>query len=204
MSAIREGMWCHIEMPVGDLERAKRFYGDVFGWKFQDMPQMSYTLYETRPGGVGGGLWNPPPEVPRNVVNYIYVDEIETAVARVEQAGGRLVNPKMEVPNSGWFALVADPDGNVFGLWKSMRPPAPPPAKRAAKRKARPAAKAKPKAGAKAKAKAKPKPRGKAKAKARAKARAMAKGSRKTKPTPKARAAKARAKKGGKAKARKR
>lgn len=52
---------------------------------------------------------------------------MEPAAGRVEKvqaAGGRLVNPKMEVKGAGWFALVADPDGNVFGIWKSATKPA--------------------------------------------------------------------------------
>ncbi len=40
------GSFVHIDLPATDLARAKRFYGEVFGWKFQDVPDMNYTLFE--------------------------------------------------------------------------------------------------------------------------------------------------------------
>ncbi len=137
---MKAGDWCHVELPITDLERSKRFYGEIFGWQF--MTHGDYTLYSTPGGreGVGGGLFHPPPGVPRAIVDYVLVDEIEPVVAKVEARGGRLINPKMEVHGAGWFALVADPDGNVFGIWKSASSTPPPkakakPAKKKAKRK---------------------------------------------------------------------
>lgn len=144
MAGSREGAWCHIEIPSAQPESAKRFYGNVFGWTFTDVPALNYTLYSAGEGEIGGGLWNPAAGVPRQIVNYVNVSDIEATVAKVEQYGGKLVNPKMEVPNAGWFALVADPDGNVVGLWKNLKPPAAPAKSKAkpAKRKAKPAKKA--------------------------------------------------------------
>lgn len=52
------GSFVHIDPPATDLARAKRFYGQVFGWKFQDMPDMNYTLFEA-PMGPGGGFRTP-------------------------------------------------------------------------------------------------------------------------------------------------
>ena len=119
MAGNKQGAWCHIEIPTAQVEVAKKFYGTVFGWKFRDMPEMSYTLFDTGKGNVGGGLWNPPAGVPRSITNYIFVDSVDAMVARVQEHGGKLVNPKMQVPGAGWFALVADPDGNVIGLWQN-------------------------------------------------------------------------------------
>ena len=136
MAGMKSGAWCHVEIPTAAIENAKRFYGSCFGWKFTDIPQLSYTLYDAGEGEVGGGLWNPAAGVPRQIVNYISVENIESAVARVEANGGKLVNPKMEVPNSGWFVLIADPDGNTIGLWQNMKKPAAAPKKKAAAKKA--------------------------------------------------------------------
>lgn len=121
MADLREGDWCHIEIPISDLERAKRFYGEVLGWTFQDIPGMEYSLYRTSENGVGGGLWNPPPGVPRGVLNYALVDEIEPVLERIEKLGGRTLKATQEVPGAGWFAVAADPDGNPLGLWKNPR-----------------------------------------------------------------------------------
>ena len=119
MLEMKEGQWCHVEIPTGDAKKAQRFYGEVFGWKFQEIPQMQYTLYETGENGIGGGFWNPEPGMPRQITNYVLVNEIEPVVARVKNNGGKQIKEKTEVPGAGWFSLVSDPDGNVIGLWKS-------------------------------------------------------------------------------------
>ena len=118
---MKEGVWCHIEIPTADTKKSKSFYGEVFGWKFQEMPGMDYSMYETREGGIGGGVWNPPPGMPRQVVNYILVNEIEPVLQKIGRNGGKTVKEKTEVPQAGWFALVTDPDGNLFGIWKSAQ-----------------------------------------------------------------------------------
>jgi len=119
MTNPQEGIWCHIEIPCQDVERAKTFYGECFGWQFQSMPGMGYTLY-SKEGGIGGGMFQKPDEMPQQMVNYILVDDVDAAVKRVQNHGGCLVKEKTEVPQTGWFAIVADPEGNGFGLWQSM------------------------------------------------------------------------------------
>jgi predicted enzyme related to lactoylglutathione lyase len=117
---ITQGMYCHIEIPSNDPTKAKGFYGDLFGWQFTDMPmgEGTYSLYMTAEGGIGGGIWNPPDGMPRQIINYIAVDEIEPVVEKAEAGGGKVVMPTVELPGIGWFSLIADPDGNVFGIWK--------------------------------------------------------------------------------------
>lgn len=116
---IRPGAWCHVEIPTTKPTEAQRFYGKLFGWKFQPVPEMDYTLYETPKGGIGGGLWTPAAGLPRQVINYVLVKDIAPVLRNIERYGGRTVKPQAEVPGAGWFALVSDPDGNIFGLWKS-------------------------------------------------------------------------------------
>ena len=115
-----QGQWCHIEIPSADPGKSKAFYGDVFGWTFQDVPlgEGTYTLYMTGDGGIGGGIWNPPEGMPRQVINYVNVEDLEPIRRKAEAAGGQVVLPEQEVPGIGWFSLIADPDGNVFGAWK--------------------------------------------------------------------------------------
>jgi predicted enzyme related to lactoylglutathione lyase len=114
------GVICHIEIPSDDVGSAKQFYGDVFGWTFQEMPmgESTYTMYQTRQGGIGGGITTPPPGAPKQTVNYILVNDIAPVLEQVRRAGGDVVTPVMEVPGAGWLAHFTDPDGNLFGLWK--------------------------------------------------------------------------------------
>ena len=120
---IVQGNWCHIEIPSSDTDAAKAFYTNLFGWQFQDVPMdgTTYSLFSTPEGGMGGGLWDPPEGIPRSMINYISVDEIESMVADIEKNGGKVIMPKQEIPNMGAFALIADPDENVFGIWQSLK-----------------------------------------------------------------------------------
>ena len=115
------GSFCHVEIAADDLEKAKAFYGGAFGWTFQDVPMgegQTYVLYQTG-GEVGGGIMNPPPGMPKMVVNYILVDDIDAAVAKIEAAGGTIVIPKTEVHGMGEMAHFTDPEGNHMAIWKS-------------------------------------------------------------------------------------
>jgi len=114
------GVICHVEIPSDDVSSARQFFADVFGWTFEEMPmgESTYTMYQTRQGGIGGGIMTPPPGAPKQVVNYILVNDIAPVLEQVRRAGGDVVTPTMEVPGAGWLAHFTDPDGNVFGLWK--------------------------------------------------------------------------------------
>lgn len=125
MAGQKPGSWCHVEIPTVSRENAKKFYGRVFGWTFQDSPEMNYTIFSTGEGEIGGGFWNPPPDVPRVITNYITVDDIDAKIAQVQEHGGKVAKAKMSVGNFGSFALIADPDGNIFGLWQTVKRPAP-------------------------------------------------------------------------------
>jgi len=38
---MKEGVWCHVEIPSSDPKKSKGFYGEVFGWKFQEIGRAS-------------------------------------------------------------------------------------------------------------------------------------------------------------------
>ncbi len=52
-------------------------------------------------------------------MNYIEVESVEQAVRDVQRLGGSVMRPKSPVPQMGWFAVVADPEHNVFALWQT-------------------------------------------------------------------------------------
>ncbi len=122
MTEPQDGAWCHIEIAADDVEKAKNFYGECFGWKFTDIPDLNYHIYTTREGHIGGGLVKKPEGFPNQMLNYVYVEDIDAASERVKNNGGRIVQPKGEVSETGWYTVVADPEGNVFGLWQRMDP----------------------------------------------------------------------------------
>jgi predicted enzyme related to lactoylglutathione lyase len=118
----------HFEIPVDDLERAKAFYGSLFDWQINEVPELSYTIVmtvpvdeqqmPTEPGAINGGMMKRSPDTPSPVIT-IEVDSIDDALKGVEAAGGSIVQPRTQIPNMGAFAYFKDPEGNTLGLWES-------------------------------------------------------------------------------------
>jgi len=110
---------CHFEFMSNEPEKCREFYGSVFGWEFDDQLMPDYTLIKTG-SEPGGGLMQRPTEVP-NACMYVYfmVDDIPAALDRIETGGGTIHRGETEIPDVGWFAMAADPEGIVFGLFKS-------------------------------------------------------------------------------------
>ena len=111
---------CHFELMVGDVEKAKEFYGKIFDWEFKtDEAMPEYTMIDTGTEP-GGGLMKKPGEAPHFALSqYFLVDSIEETLGKVEGAGGKTGVPKMEIPNVGWWALFLDPDGIPVGIFES-------------------------------------------------------------------------------------
>jgi len=112
----------HFEIPVEDVQRARKFYEDLFGWKIERMPgPVDYWGIKTATAkgepGVGGGMMKRqnPQHTP---TNYIDVPSIDEYTAKVESLGGKVCMPKTAVPKMGYFAVCLDPENNVLGLWQ--------------------------------------------------------------------------------------
>lgn len=115
------GEYNHIEIPFDDAERAKRFYGGVFGWEFSQMPGFDgYELYRSGPGELGGALGKRGEMAGTAVRNYILVDSIDDAVGKVVALGGTITEPKAEIPGQGWFAIGTDSEGNPIALYETL------------------------------------------------------------------------------------
>jgi uncharacterized protein len=121
----------HFEIPADEQARAKKFYTSVFEWDMQDMPYQDdvYTFAITSPvdenymykekGAINGGMFKRSPEL-QNPVITIGVPSIDEYAEKIEAAGGKLIVPKGEVPDMGYYAYFKDTEGNVLGLWESM------------------------------------------------------------------------------------
>lgn len=109
---------CHIEIPSKDYEKAKKFYGEVFGWECNDMPEMKYVTYKPQ-DGPGGGFDKSLEITPKpGITIYIEVEDIEAALKKVEDAGGKCVKGKTQIsPEYGYYAFISDLEGNQIGLW---------------------------------------------------------------------------------------
>ena len=121
----------HFEIHAKDLDKAQKFYGDVFGWKITDLgPQMgNYRMVDTGEDGpddkwpgINGGItprMGEPAKIgaPVNAfVCTISVDNVDHYIEKIKNAGGTIALEKMEVPGVGWLAYCNDPEENIFGI----------------------------------------------------------------------------------------
>ncbi|MGE0798808.1 MAG: VOC family protein [Lautropia sp.] len=117
---IKPGTPCWYELGTGDLDAAVKFYGQLFGWSIEGagMPGMDYRLASSGNDRVAGLMSNrdqagPPPP---NWTIYLTVADCDAACAQVTKLGGKVHVPATEIPNTGHFAVLADPQGAVFGV----------------------------------------------------------------------------------------
>ncbi|HQL25243.1 MAG TPA: VOC family protein, partial [candidate division Zixibacteria bacterium] len=68
---------------------------------------------------IGGGISPVAPGGRPGVTVYVMVDDLQTYLERAQQLGGKTVTPPSPIPGIGEFAMFADPDGNVIGLFKA-------------------------------------------------------------------------------------
>jgi uncharacterized protein len=116
------------ELLTHDVEAAKAFYAKVVGWTLQEwpMPGMTYTLFNADGSGVGGMM--PMPQDARDAGMkpfwgiYIAADDVDAAAEQLQRRGGAIHKPPNDIPEVGRFAVVADPQGAIFNLFKPSRP----------------------------------------------------------------------------------
>ena len=121
----------HFEIPSSDIERSKKFYNDLFGWKFDKFPSppgskmpegMEYWIISTVDDkgdeAVGGGMMKRQSPQQQGITNYFDVKSVQEYSAKVEQLGGRVIFPKHPVPGMGYIAICTDTENNGFGIFE--------------------------------------------------------------------------------------
>mgnify|MGYP003626241348 FL=1 len=111
----------HFDISAEDVLRAKSFYENLFGWKIEEYPSgpteyyLIETLAKTGKKGIGGGIAKRQ-KSGQNITNFIEVDSIDEAIAKVRELGGEIVEPKSMISKIGYIAGCKDTEGNSFGL----------------------------------------------------------------------------------------
>lgn len=119
----------HFEIYGDDPEKLGAFYANVFGWNVVKMPNMDYWGLATgpsddhgmptQPGMINGGLMKRPMPDARAWMNYVTASSLDETTKKIEAAGGKVYRGRTAVPKMGYFAVVADPEMNPFGIWES-------------------------------------------------------------------------------------
>ncbi|HYJ84394.1 MAG TPA: VOC family protein [Allosphingosinicella sp.] len=98
----------YVELPVADTGAARAFYESAFGWS---LTGFGPTYAATTTGDTDIGLQGDPAEATGAPLPVIDVDDLESALAAVEAAGGRIVRPIFAFPGGRRFHFL-DPSGN--------------------------------------------------------------------------------------------
>jgi predicted enzyme related to lactoylglutathione lyase len=116
----------YFQIPADDINRAREFYKKVFGWEMQkwnnsEKPEQEYWMFQTQDEkgnpGLGGGLMKR--QSPQHTVtNFITISSIEEYSSKIEQSGGKIIMPKTEIPNMGFFAVFLDSENNMLGIYQ--------------------------------------------------------------------------------------
>lgn len=114
----------HFEIPANQPAALTKFYGELFGWKFQKapLPGPEYWLCDTGSEGPGiNGAIMQRQHRQQPMVNYVDVPKIDEALAKATQLGAKVALPKTAVLGVGAFAAITDPQGNICGLWEQTK-----------------------------------------------------------------------------------
>ncbi len=107
----------HWEIAAKDAAKLNSFYHDLFGWQI-DSAMPGYGLVAGDPPGIGGGIMQTEGDMPPYVAIYVSVEDLDAMLAQAQSLGGTPVVQPREIPGGGMFAMFADPEGHMIGLFK--------------------------------------------------------------------------------------
>ncbi len=123
MDAFRQGAFSWCELLTTDVEAAKKFYSELFGWNIEPVAgalhqDMQYNLVKVDGTEIGGIMAVPPQAqgMPPSWGTYVTVDDVDAAAAKVRELGGDIVVPLTDIPEVGRFCVIKDPQGAVISM----------------------------------------------------------------------------------------
>lgn len=113
---------CWSELLTSDKQKALDFYSKLFGWTMKTNPAdpHQYTEFSNQGKPIGGIMqilkeWG---NMPSNWSPYFMVGSVDATAAKAQQSGGSLRMPPTDIPNTGRFATIADPQGAAFSIFQ--------------------------------------------------------------------------------------
>jgi uncharacterized protein len=123
----KPGTFCWVELMTTDSESAKKFYGGLLGWTFDDSPIPgggSYTMAKLN-GKDAAGIMKMSAEMqatmPSNWASYIAVEDADATAKKAAANGGKVMKEPFDVMDVGRMAALQDPSGAVFCIWQAKK-----------------------------------------------------------------------------------
>lgn len=115
---------CWAELDTTDMGSAEKFYTALFGWGVkrggEAANETAYTEWQRGGNSIGGMMtipkeWGP---VPPNWLVYFMVSDVDAATKKAGELGGHAIVPPTDIPKTGRFSVIGDPQGAVFAIFK--------------------------------------------------------------------------------------
>ena len=125
-SSMQHGVFSYNELITSDLESAKKFYGELFGWEFRETktiygnPYIVATIGDRVVAGMMLRDGNMPDDVPLHWDNYVTVDDVDASAKKVEELGGKVILEPTDIEGVGRFCVIFDAQGIGFNLISYM------------------------------------------------------------------------------------
>jgi predicted enzyme related to lactoylglutathione lyase len=104
-------------------DETARFYSSLFDWKVDAGNPMGYRQITTgSKEGIQGGIWPVPPQAPNFVQLFVGVDDVSGFVKKAEGLGAKQVIPPTMLPEGDEMAVLLDPQGMSFAVWRRKKP----------------------------------------------------------------------------------
>ena len=109
---------CWAELDTNDTKSAEKFYTALFGWGTK--PSETYTEWQRGGQSIGGMMtipkeWGP---VPPNWLVYFMVSDVDGTAKKASSSGAKVMVPPTDIPKTGRFAVIQDPQHAVFAVYK--------------------------------------------------------------------------------------
>jgi len=121
-----QGEFCWNELATKDVEKAKKFYTELFGWEYEEYNagEMIYTIIKSGDKKFGG-MWRIPEaqqnKIPPHWMSYILVNDLKSALEKAKKNGATVMVDIKKVGDMGQLAVIIDPVGAHIALWESAK-----------------------------------------------------------------------------------
>lgn len=122
------GTFCWTELATTDVADAKRFYGELFGWRANDVPigpDAVYSMMQAEGRDAAAMFGQDADEKARGVPPcwrcYVAVTDADESTRRITDAGGKVLAGPFDVFDSGRMSMVQDPTGASLAVWQARR-----------------------------------------------------------------------------------
>jgi predicted enzyme related to lactoylglutathione lyase len=116
------GKFVWFDLATSDVDAAKRFYGELLGWKFSDLAEadVQYTVIENRSRMIAGIVADPEADGSESLwIGSISVPDVDRAAEQTQEAGGVVHDPPQELKDRGRTAFVTDPQGAAVSFLRA-------------------------------------------------------------------------------------